>query len=345
MIKRNSRCYNREQFIAKAKAIHGDLYDYSDTVLSGSQDPVSFKCNRCGTTRTLSQAGSHIRKIRPCGCKPCNHDRLSPCKICGVSVSSKVYHAQAKRCKACCDKAKQDRATHKESKHGKNCKICGVWFVDRDRFYCTVECRRAAIAKPVECKCSNCKIDILRSPHNLKNPERVFCSKSCQSDFQSKHWFEYQKKSQDELYPTSKTKTKIARSKWANQRRLERRKNSIAAKWWSKCMDGKSRIYRQAGRADWEQRCGSAAVMLKKRREPVFRLERQAVHSWDRTIRNNKRRLKIESRTKEQIEWSNKINHTVRACKRRFAARNKGDTGIFGTSTEETRRGLQLHAE
>ena len=103
MIKRNSRCYNREQFIAKAKAIHGDLYDYSDTVLSGSQDPVSFKCNRCGTTRTLSQAGSHIRKIRPCGCKPCNHDRLSPCKICGVSVSSKVYHAQAKRCKACCD--------------------------------------------------------------------------------------------------------------------------------------------------------------------------------------------------------------------------------------------------
>ena len=101
VIRRDSRCYNREQFIAKAKSIHGDLYDYSQTVLNGSQDPISFKCNRCGTTRTLSQAQCHIRKNRPCGCKPCNHDRLSPCKVCGVDVSSKVYHKQGFRCNEC----------------------------------------------------------------------------------------------------------------------------------------------------------------------------------------------------------------------------------------------------
>lgn len=345
MIRRNSRCYNREQFIAKAKAIHGDLYDYSDTVLSGSQDPVSFKCNRCGTTRTLSRAGSHVRKIRPCGCKPCNHDRLSPCKICGVSVSSKVYHAQAKRCKACCDKAKQDRATHKESKHGKNCKTCGVWFVNRDRFYCTVECRRAAIAKPVECKCSNCKIDILRSPHNLKNPERVFCSKSCQSDFQSKHWLEYQKKSQDELYPTSKTKTKIARSKWANQRRLERRKNSIAAKWWSKCKEQTAKLKNQIEVSDWDRRCNSAASLLKSRFEPTFKLEMYKVHSWEKTISRNRGKLRIDSRTKEEIQWSKKFSSVARNCRRRFLAKNKNDTGCSGLKTKEAQQELLPFAE
>lgn len=111
MIKRGrparSRYRNLQEFIEIARSIHGDLYDYSETVLNGSQDPVSFKCNRCGTTRTLSQAQCHIRKNRPCGCKPCNHDRPSPCKICGANVSSKVYQKQNRKCKLCHDNYRQ----------------------------------------------------------------------------------------------------------------------------------------------------------------------------------------------------------------------------------------------
>ena len=131
MIKRDPRCYSREQFIAKAKAIHGDLYDYSETVLSGSQDPISFKCNRCGTTRTLSQAQCHIRKNRPCGCKPCNHDRTSPCKVCGTGVSSKVYYKQGSRCIECYQDRQwslSDRwALLAKSEIHRACKKLGPW--------------------------------------------------------------------------------------------------------------------------------------------------------------------------------------------------------------------------
>jgi hypothetical protein len=91
----------KARFIEIAKAIHGDLYDYSETVLIGSQHPISFKCNRCRTIRTLSQAQCHIRKNRPCGCKPCNHERMSRCKGCGSDVSSKVYYRQGFRCVKC----------------------------------------------------------------------------------------------------------------------------------------------------------------------------------------------------------------------------------------------------
>lgn len=337
------RVVDTATFIEAGKRANGDLYDYSQSVFGGSSKPILIGCNRCGKLVDLKNAASHY--LKGCGCKACNSDKLSPCKVCGVDVSSKVYHAQAKRCKACCDKAKQDRVTHKELKHGKNCKGCGVWFVDRDRFYCTAECRKSAVAKPVEFCCAYCGTQGFKDLHSIKNPSRIFCNPECQKQFQATRYWDYQSKGKAKHGVVSLAKSKKAKSKWESQRREERMQSSNGAKWWSKCLESKTRIYWAAERTGWEQRCGSAAVMLKKRREPVFRLERQAVHSWDRTIRNNKRRLKIDSRTKEQIEWSNKINHTVRACKRRFAARNKGDTGIFGTSTEETRRGLQLHAE
>ena len=101
MIKRIYPRMSTADFVARSVAIHGDRYDYSESVYLRLKEPFSFGCKRCGTRRTLSQAGTHIRKNRPCGCKPCNHDRPSPCKICGVAVSSKVYHKQGFRCNEC----------------------------------------------------------------------------------------------------------------------------------------------------------------------------------------------------------------------------------------------------
>ena len=101
VIKRIYPRMSTADFVARSVAIHGDRYDYSESVYQGLKEPFSFVCKRCGTTRTLSQAGAHIRKNKPCGCKPCNHDRPSPCKICGVDVSSKVYHKQGFRCNEC----------------------------------------------------------------------------------------------------------------------------------------------------------------------------------------------------------------------------------------------------
>lgn len=106
MIKRSGRFYDPVDFFAKAKAIHGDLYDYSETVLNGSENPLSFKCNRCGTIRTLAQAQSHIRKNRPCGCKPCNMKKKQACNRCGQETMSPGFWKRNKKCQDCHDLSK-----------------------------------------------------------------------------------------------------------------------------------------------------------------------------------------------------------------------------------------------
>lgn len=345
MIKRNGRFYDPVDFFAKAKAIHGDLYDYSETVLNGSENPLSFKCNRCGTIRTLAQAQSHIRKNRPCGCKPCNSDRLSPCRVCGVDMSSKIYHKQGKRCDACREREKQNRLEDKEKKHGKHCKTCGVWFVKKNYFYCSDECRKSSVANPVVFNCSHCGIESIRNPHKIKNANRMFCSRDCQTAFQCVRWYDYQTKGERDRRVVSFVKTKKAKSKWINQRRLERRKNSEGAKWWARCETQTKRLAGLIEVSDWGRRCNSAAGLLKSRREPTFKTERHAIHSWEKTISRNRGKLRIDLRTKEEIQWSKKINTAVRGCKRRFLAKNKNATGYCGTSTKVTPPGLLMFAE
>ena len=99
------RVVDTATFIEAGKRANGDLYDYSQSVFVGWRKPILIGCNRCGKLINLKNAGSHY--IKRCGCKACNHDRLSPCRVCGVEVSSKVYHKQNKKCKGCHDKYKR----------------------------------------------------------------------------------------------------------------------------------------------------------------------------------------------------------------------------------------------
>ena len=228
------------------------------------------------------------------------------------------------------------------AKHGKHCKSCGCWFVHRDRVYCSLECRKSSVAKPVRFACSHCGKEGVRDPHKVKNPERMFCSKQCQNAFQKTNYADYQNTA---ALPISKTRTKVAKSKWYAKRRKERLTNSQSAGWWLKCMECSSRIMRSVEISEWDRRCDSAASMMRKRREPVFRLEAIRVLTWNRTIAKNKRRLWVDDRPKDQIEWSKKINHTAKACKRRFAARSKDAIGRCGTNTTETLQWLLPFAE
>lgn len=345
MIKRIYPRMSTADFVARSIAIHGDLYDYSESVFQGLKDTFSFFCNRCKTTRTLAQAGTHIRKNKPCGCKPCNHEKLLPCKICGVDVSSKVYYNQQKRCKQCCENLKNARKFRVEAKHGKHCKTCGTWFVKRHNSYCSVECKKEAPRKVVEFTCANCGKHGMRVPSGIKNPSRVFCDPKCQKQFQATRFWDYQTRGQRDLGVPSIAKSKKAKAKWKICSRKQRLQTSEGAKWWSKCKEAKANITRQVDLCDWDRRCASATSMLKQRREPVFRLEKQKVYSWDKTISGNRKRLRKDLRSKEEIAWSNKINHTVRACKRRLQARSKDDIGTVGITTKAIRQELLLFAE
>jgi len=90
-----------EQFIAKAKAMHGDHYDYSNTIYTKSRNKVTFKCNihHCEVEQLASD---HIRSRKTAkngkwsgvsgGCKMCWHDN----KIKNLTHTTESFIAKAK---------------------------------------------------------------------------------------------------------------------------------------------------------------------------------------------------------------------------------------------------------
>lgn len=78
----------QEQFLEKARAVHGDKYDYSQVVYESSQKKVTIICPKHGAFR--QQAGSHLRG--------------AGCPLCGTeTMRSKMdYEACAVKRKATC---------------------------------------------------------------------------------------------------------------------------------------------------------------------------------------------------------------------------------------------------
>lgn len=54
-----------EEYVTLAKQVHGDLYDYSGTVYTGSKDPITYYCKTCKDDYT-QEANSHLRGTK-CG--------------------------------------------------------------------------------------------------------------------------------------------------------------------------------------------------------------------------------------------------------------------------------------
>lgn len=310
MIKRIYPRMSTAEFVAKAIAIHGDLYDYSKSVYDGLKEPFTFGCKRCGTTRTLSQAGAHVRKIRPCGCKSCNHDRLSLCKICGVGVSSKVYHRQAKRCEACCDQAKTDRAKRIKEKHGKHCKACGTWFVYKDRFYCSSDCSRNRPKKVCRKTCDYCRSEFNRELSFEKGQRFNFCSVSCQNAFQKNNYSLYQTNGRIVDWTE---KSRKAKERWVRGKNRKKAKTEKGV-WFAKCLKETTRSESRVG--SWKKRCVAAVSSLADRWLGEFRLKSiKIVGSWDRRIQLERPRLHPKRRSK----WKQRCETANRNMRRREA--------------------------
>ena len=65
-----SKKLSKEEFVERAKEIHGDNYDYSLVEFSSLKDKVKIICNTCN--EIFEQiAGNHIRKVNPCKCLKC----------------------------------------------------------------------------------------------------------------------------------------------------------------------------------------------------------------------------------------------------------------------------------
>jgi hypothetical protein len=69
----NKRKFTSEQFIEKAKKIHGDKFDYSKVEYVNKRTKVCIICNECGN-EFWQRPGSHLQGK---GCKRCSSNKLS----------------------------------------------------------------------------------------------------------------------------------------------------------------------------------------------------------------------------------------------------------------------------
>lgn len=65
----NNVCLSTEQFVEKARTVHGDKYDYTDTVYCGNRKPVSIRCFEHGVFTQI----------------PYVHLQGSGCPVCGMN--------------------------------------------------------------------------------------------------------------------------------------------------------------------------------------------------------------------------------------------------------------------
>ena len=74
--------HDTRPFIERAREVHGDHYDYTNTVYVTSHTPVTFTCNihQCECTATPSD---HLRS--GCGCKLCRYDKAIASRTGGTS--------------------------------------------------------------------------------------------------------------------------------------------------------------------------------------------------------------------------------------------------------------------
>ena len=67
-----SRKVTTEEFIIKAKNVHGDRYDYSLVSYRRAHDCVTLKCNKCGYLFPITPS-DHLKGK---GCPRCNESHL-----------------------------------------------------------------------------------------------------------------------------------------------------------------------------------------------------------------------------------------------------------------------------
>ena len=77
----------KEEFITRAREIHGDKYDYSKVVYVNIETPVVIICDKHG--EFTQSPHSHLKG---CGCRKCGYESMSKktkesCLVCGIGIN------------------------------------------------------------------------------------------------------------------------------------------------------------------------------------------------------------------------------------------------------------------
>lgn len=171
-----------ESFIRRARETHGDTYDYSMANYKGSQQPITLVCRVCGPF-VLSQAGTHYRKRKPCGCRTCNYGVYVGRKYCDcglpIDAHNRRIHAESNTCRVCFER---DRDAREFERRKRTCKNCGDWYFRRSKNHTTCgRCRERRLRKRATSTvlCRTCGKHFTRCTQKRGRNKRHFCSLGC----------------------------------------------------------------------------------------------------------------------------------------------------------------------
>ena len=176
------RVKDTASFIRRAREVHGDTYDYSLAKYTASQQPITLICRVCGPF-VLSQAGSHYRKRKPCGCGKCNYGVYAGRKYCDcglpIDAHNKRTQAESNTCRTCYNR---DRDAREFERRKRTCKNCGDWYFRRSKNHTTCgrcEERRKRKRASSLVSCRTCGKRLARCSQKRGRNKQHFCSLSC----------------------------------------------------------------------------------------------------------------------------------------------------------------------
>lgn len=199
-------------------------------------------------------------------------------------------------------------------KHKKACAGCGIVFSKRDNTYCSNDCKAKHIQKKNTRTCDNCGKQFVRK--YKQTTKHTMCSRECQAKVQSRLGIAYYESKAFDV--CVKSKTLRIKKRYKAKRSALRKEASEGYAWWRLCKSQTSRINSPKTNS-WDRRCNSAASSMRKRFEPVFRLETKKSWDWDSKI-NIERivRLRVSNITTEDIKWNNRIQQASKNAHNRF---------------------------
>jgi hypothetical protein len=197
-------------------------------------------------------------------------------------------------------------------KHEKQCKGCSVTFSDRDKVFCSDDCRRIYTENRLTYSCCHCGGTVRK--RSVSTARFQFCDKDCQTAFQNRVGYDAGKKQ-----AAQKRKSLLAKAKRAKRLSDQRKAGSSGFEWWSLCKSQSFELLKQQP-SQWDKRLASAASLIRKRFEPVFKLKSKRIWSWESKIaRERSIRLKSKPTYGDELKWNNRIQQAAKNAHKRFS--------------------------
>lgn len=312
------RCANVLRWIAKARALHGDAYDYDLVTDEDYQSgKVTIVCREHGPFRQWK--GQHLTKRNSgngyMGCRKCGDEsraRKTICKFCGV----RAKYCPSRVCASCAEKRKKERTNRSATRF--TCPQCGAKHGKHATKFCSVACWKKSTGTTKETfSCVVCGRERVRYKRSgLRN---ACCSQSCASKYNA---ILGQQRAGN--WDARLERGRQIRDKWKRQDSARRHKGSEVMAW------ARAAGIRKAVSADcdWLRKCKSGSAMLDNRKrssEARYRASAEHSKTWESACVMELKRLaaKTGRRLKLVDPWHRRAQNWVGNIKHRRYRVNK----------------------